>query len=307
MGSHPLAVYTTVYRGCEPYLASWRESLQEQTDHDFDLWIGLDAITPDEVMAEAGGGLRTAHWIVAEPGDTPASLRQRAFAMLVNAYDEVVLVDADDMLQRSRIESARDALESCDVTACALRLVDESGRDLGLTSFGLDEEEDVDLHELLPRYNVFGLSNSAYRADALARCLPVPPSCELTDWLIATRALVTGAVLRFDAVPRMAYRRHDHNTALVLPPFDAGGVLAASTRVVHHYRLLLESDWLWPPGTRRPFEVARARAEAFHKAMRSSPATLDAYVTALNQLTPRYVWWWAVAHPDLEHLWSPAA
>jgi hypothetical protein len=304
MASHRLAVYTTAYRGCEPYLASWRASLLRQTDRDFDLWIGLDAITPDEVMAEAGG-LSGAHWIIAEPGDTPASLRQRAFAMLVNAYDEVVLVDADDMMQRSRIASARDALERCDVTACALRLVDESGRDLGLSTFG--PEQDVDLHELLPRYNVFGLSNSAYRADTLARCLPVPPSCELTDWLIATRAMVSGAVLRFDTVPRMAYRRHHRNTALVLPPFAAGDVMAASTRVVHHYRLLLESDWMWPRGTRRPFEAARARAEAFHTAMRTSPATLDAYVTALNQLTPRYVWWWAVAHPDLEHLWSPAA
>jgi hypothetical protein len=302
--AHRLAVYTTVYRGCEPYLASWRESLQQQTDRDFDLWIGLDTITPDEVITEAGG-LHHAHWIIAEPGDTPASLRQRAFAMLVNAYDEVVLVDADDMLQRSRIASARDALHECDVIACALRLVDESGRDLGLSSFG--PEENVDLYELLPRYNVFGLSNSAYRSDTLARCLPVPPSCELTDWLIATRALVTGAVLRFDAVPRMAYRRHDHNTALVLPPFAGSDVLAASTRVVHHYRLLLESDWHWPHGTRRPFELARARAEAFHRVMRTSPTTLDAYVNALNQLTPRFVWWWAVAHPDLEHLWSPAA
>jgi len=93
----------------------------------------------------------------------------------------------------------------------------------------------------------------------------------------------------------------------VLPPFTASGVLAMATRVVRHYRLLLESDWDWPRGTRSPYEIARSRAEVFHQVMRSSPATLASYVTALNRLTPRYVWWWAVAHPDLEPLWLPAA
>jgi hypothetical protein len=93
----------------------------------------------------------------------------------------------------------------------------------------------------------------------------------------------------------------------VLPPFTADGVLIASERVVQHYRLLLESDWAWPAGTRAPFERARARAEQFHRVMHMSPDTLSSYVTALNQLTPRYVWWWAVAHPDLEELWTPAA
>lgn len=309
MAPDRLAVYTTVYPGCVPLLASWRESLQLQTDREFDLWIGLDGLTPDEVMA-AAGDLPATHWIIAGPEDTPASLRQRALAALVTACDAVVLVDADDLLQRTRIAGAREALASCDVNACALRLIDEHGRDLGLPSFG--PEPNADLHELLPRYNVFGLSNSAYRARILARCLPIPPSCELTDWLLATRALVTGAVMRFDPVPRMAYRQHAHTCAPVRPPFTPAMVIRASARVLHHYRLLLESAWYWPGqagphGTRRPFDIARAQAEAFHQAMRTSPDTLAAYTTALNQLTPRYVWWWLVAHPDLEHLWSPAA
>jgi hypothetical protein len=304
MATDSLALYTTIYPGCEPFLAGFGDSIKAQTDRDFDLWIGLDHITATVVL-NAVGRLPRVHWIIANPRETPASLRQRAFAMLVDSYDEVVLVDADDLLQRGRISAAREALESCDVAACALRLVDADGRDLGLASFG--PEPDADWQELLPRYNVFGLSNTAYRADTLARCLPVPPACTLIDWLLATRAMVTGAALRFDPAPRMAYRQHAHNCALVLPPFTADGVLIASERVVQHYRLLLESDWAWPAGTRAPFERARARAEQFHRVMHLSPDTLSSYVTALNQLTPRYVWWWAVAHPDLEELWTPAA
>jgi hypothetical protein len=164
-------------------------------------------------------------------------------------------------------------------------------------SFG--PEPDTNLETLLPRYNVFGLSNSAYRSSTLASALPLPDACELIDWLLATRALVSGASLCFDDAPRMAYRQHAHNCALVLPPFTPRAVLAASARVVRHYRLLLESEWRWPQGARGPFEIARARADAFDTVMRASPDTLHRYVHALNQLTPRHVWWWAVPHPDL--------
>src|SRR5262245_38871943 len=109
-----LAVYTTIHPGCEPFLASFGASLRRQTDHDFDLWIALDALTPCDVVAAMGRFPRV-HWIEAAPGDTPASLRQRAFATLVRRYDAIVLVDADDLLQRSRVAAAREMLATCDV------------------------------------------------------------------------------------------------------------------------------------------------------------------------------------------------
>jgi hypothetical protein len=315
MSTDRLAVYTTIHAGSVPFLGSWYGSVQRQTDRRFDLWISLDAVPPDTIDVGAIAALRYAgapdgepeppvHWLSAIAGDTPASLRQRAFAQLATRYDAIVLVDADDVLDPARVASARQMLATFDVAGCALRLVDEQGVDLGVT-FG--PADDDDLPSMLTRCNVFGLSNSAYRASALARCLPVPAETVLIDWLLATRALISGATFGFDRVPRMDYRQYDRNTARVLPPFTAEAVLAAAALVTRHYRLLLESEWgwTWPREARQPFESARARAEAFAAAMQSSPALLDRYVTALNQLTPRIVWWWAVAHPDLEYLWSP--
>jgi hypothetical protein len=315
MTADRLAVYTTIHAGSVPFLGSWYDSVQRQTDRRFDLWIGLDAVEPDTIDVSAIAAARYAgapdgeaeppvHWLSAIEGDTPATLRQRAFAALVGRYDAIVLVDADDVLDPARVASARQMLATFDVAGCALRLVDEQGVDLGIT-FGPGDDDD--LPSMLTRCNVFGLSNSAYRASALARCLPVPAGAVLIDWLLATRALVSGATFGFDRVPRMDYRQYGRNTARVLPPFLPETVLAATALVTQHYRLLLESawGWDWPREARRPFESARARAEAFAAAMQASPAALDRYVTALNQLTPRHVWWWAVAHPQLEHLWSP--
>ena len=39
-----IGVYTTVYPGVEPYLLDWYRSLRQQTDQEFQLWIGLDMI-----------------------------------------------------------------------------------------------------------------------------------------------------------------------------------------------------------------------------------------------------------------------
>jgi hypothetical protein len=295
-----LALHTTVYPGCEPFFADWYASVLAQTDRRFDLWISLDMVTPQQAEAAAGRRI-VAQFVPGHDGDTPASVRERAFEVLIACYDAVVFADADDVLEPTRIEAARHALNTCDVSGCALRLSDASGTDLGV-SFGAPHG--ADLAGLLPRYNVFGLSNSAYRSAVLAKCLPLPTDCVLIDWLLVSRAVATGAELGFDHVPRMIYRRHDNNCAPVLPPFTERQVLTASTRVVEHYGYLLDSDWRWRKGNRQPFERARARACAFHHAMHASSELLHRYVKALNTLPPQYVWWWAVGHPALEDLWT---
>jgi hypothetical protein len=299
MGAERLAVYTTMYPGCERFVASWCRSWREQTDRDCDLWVGLDALTPSQVMALTDAPL-DAVWVGGQAGDTPASIRQRAFSALVVRYDKIVLVDVDDLLDTSRVAAARAALDNVDVAGCALAVGDAEGNRLGF-SFG--PCPNADLRAMLARYNVFGLSNSAYRASVLEGCLPVPGECVLIDWLLATRASVGGARLFFDPVPRMTYRQYDGNAATIVPPFSGDAVLKAAALVVQHYRTLLETDWPWPEDSREPFEVAGTRARRFLGAVRSSPALLRRYVEDLNRLPPQRVWWWAVAHPELENLW----
>jgi hypothetical protein len=296
-----LAVYTTWYPGVEGFLQEWHRSLVRQTDQDFDVWIGVDALDPRE-RARALGGLQEAHWVFAAPGDTPARIRERAMTQLVEAYPAVVFVDSDDVLLPSRVAAARAALEAHDITACALRIVDEGGHDLGLV-FGRPDEGDWG--GFLPRHNVFGLSNSAYRSTVLRHLLPLPADCILIDWLLATRAWVSGRDLSFDPEPRMAYRQYGANVAKVVPPFTATDILRATEAVRSHYRLLLDdASWTIPSPSRSVLASARERFCAFESFVLASPENLARYVGALNRLAPRYVWWWAVANPELESLWK---
>lgn len=294
-----LALYTTVYPAVAPYLADWWRSVEAQTDRAFDLWIGVDGMRRDEVAAAMGAEPR-AEWVFAKPGDTPTAIRARAMRLMVDRCDAVVFTDSDDLLHPERVAASRAALARADVAACALRIMNAEGRDLGVV-FGPAPADDP--AEILPRWNVFGLSNSAYRAPVLARCLPAPAECVLVDWLLATRAWAAGATLAFDATPHMRYRQYGANVARVLPPFTGDDVLTAARRVLNHYDCALEGEPSLPPAARSTLGAARERARRFHDALAADPERLARYVTALDALPPRYVWWWCVAHPALEDVW----
>src|SRR5262249_28123416 len=159
--SERLAVYTTVYPGVERFLGGWYQSVASQTDRDFDLWVSLDSLGTDDCL-EALGAKPSAVNFMPTTGRTPAEIRDSGMKILAENYRAIVLVDSDDLLYPTRVGSARAALEHHDVVGCALRIIDESSRDLGI-EFGPAAGEEIEA--LLPRYNVFGLSNTAYRSE----------------------------------------------------------------------------------------------------------------------------------------------
>ena len=295
-----LAVYTTVYPASERFLPAWSDSLAGQTDQDFDLWIGIDGVPADRLERLCGKRSRVTY-VPANPGDPPAAVRTHAWEQMVQRYDAIVLVDSDDVASPSRVAAARDSLAGSDVTGCALAIMDESGADLGQV-FGPPDEADLD--SLLARYNVYGLSNSAYRADVLRACLPVPTDCRLIDWLLATRAWAAGARMTFDRTPRMHYRQYSENTARVTGPFSEEDVLGATALVVQHYRFALSTPAVAHSPVGAALAEAEARALRFRRAICASAAVLRAYLQELNRMPAAPVWWWCVAHPALESTWS---
>ena len=298
-----LALYTTIYPGVESFLRDWYRSVLEQTDQDYQLWIGLDTIGV-EAAKDAMGADPKATWVAGASGDTPAQIRQRALAQIVERHDGVVLVDSDDVLHPSRVASARAALQTSDLAGCALRLVDQQGRDLGMT-FGLPPQARPE--DVLPRNNVFGFSNSAFRSDLLRRCLPIPDSAVLVDWFLATKAWLYEARLAFDAVVRMDYRQHGANTARVRPPFSRQQIIEDTERVRHHFRLLRVAPAAGGNSERlAAIERVAADIELFFRDIVLQPEKLDQYVEAVNLLNPAPLWWSCVAHPMVRHMWTPA-
>jgi len=296
-----LALCTTIYPGVEPYLRDWHAALLHQTDQDFQLWIALDGLSVDQV-ALAMGVLPDAVWIHAEAGDTPAMIRQRVLAPLTREYDGVVLVDSDDLMHPGRVAAARADLEKFELVACALRLVDQAGRDLGQT-FSLPSQTAPD--SILPRHNVFGLSNTAWRCAVLAKCLPIPAEVEIVDWFLATRAWLMGAELGFDPVIGMDYRQHTSNMVRTCGSIDSRQVIRDTERVRRHFRLIRAAP---PEGAiqSRLIQISREAddIERFAALIIPSPELLDKYTCALNKLGLAPMWWSSVANPALKQLWS---
>lgn len=296
----PVVVATTVYPGVESFLASWWRSVRDQSDREFSLLIGLDGLSPAQAM-DAMGGDPDATWVPAAPGASIAQVRQQAWEALEPDVRAVVLVDADDVLEPTRVAAARAALARADLNACALTLVDADGVSLGRT-FPRPPADDP--AGVLPRHNVFGLSNSAYRAETLRAALPLPAASVAVDWYLATRTWLQGARISFDATPHMRYRQHDRNLTQIDGPFTPARVLADTRLVRRHLALVL--DDVRPAD--RPDRLARVRSlsedvELFYHEVASDPGELTLYVDKLDQLPTPAVWWWCVACPALAHLW----
>lgn len=296
-----LAVYTTVYPGAEAYLVDWYHSLRQQTDQDFQLWIGLDMFGRERVQEMLGGGVK-AHWVEAPSGATVAQVRQQALARIVETCSAVVLVDSDDLLCRTRVGAARACLEESELTGCALCLIDQQGKDLGLR---FDLQRGLEPDDVFPRNNVFGFSNSAFRTDLLRRCLPIPADAVLVDWFLATRAWLLGARLTFDHVSRMAYRQHPGNTARVRSPFTPDQLVSDTALVRQHFELVLaEPRCDFRADRTALLQRVSAEIKTFHQRIIPDAGRLNNYVQALNDLHLDPLWWATVANPALEHMWS---
>lgn len=295
-----IALYTTVYPSVEKYLLAWYNSVANQADKDFDIWIGVDGLTKVAVTTAIGEEI-AAKWVFAAAGMTPAQVRQAAFIQIVSQYAAVVFVDSDDVLAVSRVAAAREALRISEVNGCSLQLVDEAGSDLGAVFRPASLDTAV---ANLPRTNVFGLSNTAYRTDILRQCLPIPKECVLVDWYLATRAWALGAQFSFDFDTHMAYRQHPNNIALVMPPFSAQWILLATNRVLAHARLTLNCIPELSQARRLALMTTVNEVDLFYKAVAEDDSLLQRYVQALNHLELEIVWWACVAHPKLEWLWK---
>ncbi|MCQ1539547.1 hypothetical protein FTO68_11220 [Methanocalculus taiwanensis] len=299
MNSNLVAVFSTVYPEGTQYLSDWYKSILAQTDGNFDIWIGCDRISVSDAVKGMGGTL-TATWILKEENESAIHLRERMVREIVKDYSMVIFVDSDDILMPTRVEAAKEALQSNDFYGCSMTLIDECGANLNRH---FHPPEYYDVFDLMVRTNIYGLSNTAYRTDVLEKCLPFPENCILLDWFIATKALNNSAVPYFDEQVRMLYRQHSLNTARVLPPFSCEQILLSTKRVLDHYSCVLA----YIPNLSLKFKekiiLAQAEVEEFNIRILESEELLQLYVNELNELSIDHIWWSCLANPQLEEIW----
>jgi len=300
MSSFPMVLFTTVYPEGEKYLPDFFTSIDRQDDKEFDLVIGLDRLKTNDVEEYIPKGI-SIRYIERNPTESNILMRQRAIKMMVKKYTYILFVDSDDILLPTRVSAARHFLELCDVYGCAMRIIDEQGKDLNILFHPPCKSS---ISTVLPRFNIFGMSNTAYSSKILEKCLPFPEECVLLDWFVATKAWMNDASFIFDSTERMKYRQHSQNTARVLPPFTPEQIIKATHLVLQHYDLILK--YMSPPSNKKYIQIKNAQQYicAFDKAINNSPEKFQEYIRKLNKLPPNHIWWSCVAHPELEEIWK---
>lgn len=293
------ALFTTAYPEGEKYLVDFFTSLNNQTDKNFDLWVGLDRFPKDSLQSYLSEELFVTY-VKRESGESNISMRQRALEGMIQHYQAIIFVDSDDILVPSRIAAARSAMKYADVYACAMKIIDERGYDLGIT---FQKPEGSSIDTLIPRFNIFGMSNTCYTSEILKKCQPFPPNSVLLDWFVATRAWGNNATLVFDPSVQMMYRQHSLNTARVIPPFTKTQIKRSTELVLQHYVLVLEKITELPDSKRFLIENAQKYVEIFYHSVIQSPDMFEKYIRRLNDLPEHHIWWSCVAHPDLEDIW----
>ncbi len=295
-----LALFTTGYPEGERYFSDFFHSVFSQTDKKIDLWIGLDRIE-ERVVSDYLIKKIPVSFLERKNNESTIALRQRAIKEMIEKYPGIIFVDSDDILAPSRVAAARSNLIKYDVYGCAMKIIDENGADLNI-SFQVPQKSDF--LSLLPRFNIFGMSNTAYSSEMIRQCLPFPKDCILLDWFVATRAWARDARMYFDRVQRMSYRQHSSNTARVIPPFTQEQIIKSTDLVLKHYTLVLNNIPELPDSKRILIENAQHSVASFNQIIKESQEILQAYIRELNKLPPNHIWWSCVAHPDLEEIWK---
>lgn len=291
------AIYSTCYPSVVKYLPKWLESVLAQSDQKYVLCIGMDGVEEEVVTRYLDPNIAI-RFIHANAGDTPASLRSKAFGILTEEFSELILTDMDDLLLPSRVEAARTQLESVGMSCCAMQIL---RNDVILSKPVLDP---IGTTEELLSTNVFGLSNTAWRSSLLRSCLPIPAKCTLVDWLIATRAIGRGERVYRDSTQRMIYRVHADSMATIIPPFSEDYLIRATKLVLEHYEILLDDV---KHGIDLPFsgiEQRHSYCKFFLESMVTNSRVRAEYTKTINNINIAPKWWSCVAHPDLEHIWK---
>ena len=289
------ALVSAFYPGVEPFLKEWSASVRSQRDRAFDVCVILDQISPAD--AAAATGLADAEWISVSGDAGIGAARNQGLQALVDRYDVLVSVDADDVLEPDRVGEAKARITAADVVVTSMSLIDADG---GATGSVMRMPIDPDWMALLSRCNVAGMSNTAWRSSVLSDCLPIPPRTSLVDWFLATRAAANGARIGTDPGLRMRYRQHGANIARVVPPFTAEQLRAAVTLVLRHCDDVLP---LLPAAWRTALHARRASVAMFSETIADDRACA-VYLDHLNRLPAPHFWWEPVAHPELSALWT---
>lgn len=231
------AFFSVVFPGVAPFFQAFLESLNAQTDKDFDLYLFNDGWVECESLVRAASRLERV--LIVDFGCPSAEIRPRAISFLEGrGHVAVVFGDADDCFAEDRIEKVCRLLEKAEMVVNDLSLIDAEGRLLTPRYLANRFAEGAPVtFEHLRCANMCGLTNMAVRASVLPSISALGPADDLIalDWFWFGALLFRGCGCMFTTATVSFYRQYEKNLA-GLGALTASGIRRGIEVKVRHYR-----------------------------------------------------------------------
>ena len=203
-----IVVFTTVFPSVLSYLDVLLESLINQTNKDFDLFIANDGVLNLEKNLCQFNDFNT---IIFDVNSTISKNRERAIKKIIDlGYKFVIFVDSDDYIENNRIEVSLKKMKKYDIVINDVSLFDKKGvyndkyfskRIMNNAEINIDFIEDK---------NIFGLSNTSTKIELLDGIV-FNEKLKAVDWYLFTCILQKGANSVFTNETRTFYRQYENN------------------------------------------------------------------------------------------------
>ena len=277
--NNPGVIFSVVYLKALPYLRDVRDSALAQTRKDFDVVLVNDSCEKAQIK-EIFSPLNVT--ILKPNGGFSGNRTQGINYARKKGYKYILFCDADDSFSANRYEQTLEEFEknNADILVCNLNIADEQCRPFFKDYFSkeLPGERWVDA-DFLKDKNIFGMSNTALRLDALTEDIQIPET-PIVDWLLFTTLLLKGLKAKYITDSMVNYRQYSSNM-IGINRFDAASFRRLAGLKLNHYRLLTEAGY-------KQYESLRQESESLQNLSDDEIETIVKRELIIHQ---QPLWW----------------
>lgn len=232
-----IAFLTTIFPMDNAYLYDFFNSLQKQTNKNFDVIVVNDGYENLEQFKRKFNDLS----IIELPhSDTPAKNREFGINYIrENSYDVLIFGDSDDYFDANRIQLSIELLNSFDIVVNDLTLFDGKNGiyNKKYISNRIKDSSNIEL-DFIKDKNIFGLSNTAVNVSILDN-IHFDKDLIAVDWYLYSTLLLRNKKAIFTNKTITYYRQYENNT-IGIGPLTMDTILKGISVKSKHYSSLQE-------------------------------------------------------------------
>ena len=277
--NNPGVLFSVVYSKALPYLRDVRDSVLAQTRKDFDVVLVNDSCDKSQ-LEEIFSPLNVT---ILEPDGGFSGNRTQGINYARNhGYKYILFCDADDSFTANRYERTVAEFENsnADILVCNLNIADEQCQPFLKDYFFKEIPEDrwIDA-DFLKDKNIFGMSNTAIRLDALTEDIEIPET-PIVDWLLFSTLLLNGLKAKYLTDSMVNYRQYSSNM-IGITKYDVASFRRLTGLKLNHYRLLTEAGY-------KQYEPLRQEVESLQNL---SDEEIESIVNRELAIHQQPLWW----------------